>query len=408
MASLTIEEHRSRLDEIRTAIKELDTEYAGQVLPDEKRAEWNKLNDELETVEKTVEELEARADRIASLSRDGKTEEGADRGQIRTNAGSTRGGDIYDLTSLRSMPPEEQKQELRDRALRSVEKARFGGEGIGSEPKNREQFQGHISDLLDREFEREQLGHTVDDSVSRRILVTGSPIYRRALAKYVAGRGYALTGEEQRALSVGTGSAGGFAIVYQLDPTMVPTSNYSINPFRAISRNVQLTGTNEWKALTSGAITAAYAAEATQAGQRSDARTAGHHRGEGAGVRSVLDRARRGLGSAPGRDGAGPVGREGRPRGDEVRARCRPRVDGAEGHHHGGDGNDDRRRFGCVRDRRPLQGVRGASGAVSAARSVGVEPVHDRQGPPVRHGGRLGRVARQHGPERDARARPGG
>jgi HK97 family phage major capsid protein len=265
MASLTIEEHRSRLDEIRTAIKELDTEYAGQVLPDEKRAEWNKLNDELEAGEATVKELEARADRIASLSRDGKAEDGADRYQVRTNAGSTRGGDIYDLTSLRSMPPEEQKQELRDRALRSVEKARFGGEGIGSEPKNREQFQGHISDLLDREFEREQIGHTVDDSVSRRILVTGSPIYRRALAKYVAGRGYALTGEEQRALSVGTGSAGGFAIVYQLDPTMVPTSNYSINPFRAIARNVQLTGTNEWKALTSGAITAAYAAEATQA-----------------------------------------------------------------------------------------------------------------------------------------------
>jgi hypothetical protein len=129
MASLTIEEHRSRLDEIRTAIKELDTEYAGQVLPDEKRAEWNKLNDELEAGEATVKELEARADRIASLSRDGKAEDGADRYQVRTNAGSTRGGDIYDLTSLRSMPPEEQKQELRDRALRSVEKARFGGEG---------------------------------------------------------------------------------------------------------------------------------------------------------------------------------------------------------------------------------------------------------------------------------------
>jgi HK97 family phage major capsid protein len=262
----TLEEHRSRLEEIRSSIKELDTEFAGQTLPDDKRAQWNELNKDEETLVSTIKELEARSQRVAELAAvDKNVEAGSDRYQINTNASSTRGGDIYDLSQIRSMDPDTAKRELRDRALRSVEKARFGGEGLGSEPKNREQCQSHIDDLLEREFEREQIGHTVDDSIARRILVTGSPIYKRAMAKYVAGRQYALTSEEQRALSVGTGSAGGFALVYQLDPTMVPTSNYSINPFRAIARNVQLTGTNEWKALTSGAITAAYAAEATQA-----------------------------------------------------------------------------------------------------------------------------------------------
>jgi hypothetical protein len=97
-----------------------------------------------------------------------------------------------------------------------------------------------------------------------------------------------------------------------------------------------LAGTNEWKARHvrrdhrrvrgggDGGV-----------GQRADARAAGHHRREGAGVRAVLDRARPGLGRAPGRDGVAAAGREGRPRGDEVRGRRRPRLVRAEGHHHG-------------------------------------------------------------------------
>src|SRR2546423_1330692 len=77
--------------------------------------------------------------------------------------------------------------------------------------------------------------------IARRILITGSPAYRSAFFKSVLSGGMpvGLTGpemqsmDEARALSVGTGSAGGFAVVYTLDPTVVPTSNFSVNPWRA-------------------------------------------------------------------------------------------------------------------------------------------------------------------------------
>jgi HK97 family phage major capsid protein len=60
-----------------------------------------------------------------------------------------------------------------------------------------------------------------------------------------------------------TGSAGGFAVPFELDPTIIPTSNSSVNPFRAIARVIPITG-DEWRGVSSGAITASYAAEATE------------------------------------------------------------------------------------------------------------------------------------------------
>jgi HK97 family phage major capsid protein len=71
--------------------------------------------------------------------------------------------------------------------------------------------------------------------------------------------------QEQRAMAVGAGSTGGFAVPYQLDGTLVPTSNGSRNPFRQICRVVTISGTNEWRQATSGAMVASYATEALQA-----------------------------------------------------------------------------------------------------------------------------------------------
>lgn len=270
MADLTtIEEHRARQGEIKTVLQDMDAEFAGQVLPDDKRSEWNELNEELDNLGETISELAARSARLENLSGESRNVEPAIGTFGTRRAGVAAGDDIYDLATLRSADANTLRMELRDRSLRSVERARFGTAGIGSRAFNNEQCQSEVENLVQREFESERVGFDVESSISRRILITGSPTYKRAMAKYVAGRQYACTPEETRALSVGTGSAGGFALVYQLDPTMVPTSNYSVNPFRAIARNVQITGTNEWKALTSGAITAAYAAEATQSSDNS-------------------------------------------------------------------------------------------------------------------------------------------
>jgi HK97 family phage major capsid protein len=57
----------------------------------------------------------------------------------------------------------------------------------------------------------------------------------------------------------------GMPLVFTLDPTVIRTSSYVINPLRAISRIETISGTNEWRGLTSGAVVATYESEATEA-----------------------------------------------------------------------------------------------------------------------------------------------
>jgi HK97 family phage major capsid protein len=66
----------------------------------------------------------------------------------------------------------------------------------------------------------------------------------------------------ERAMSL-TAANGGYAVPYQLDPTILNTSNGVVNPIRQISRVEQIT-VDEWRGITSAGITASYAAEATE------------------------------------------------------------------------------------------------------------------------------------------------
>jgi HK97 family phage major capsid protein len=113
------------------------------------------------------------------------------------------------------------------------------------------------------------------------ILATGRPAYRDAFTKYVqsvnSGMPAVFTTDELkaiqrvdqvRAMSVGTGSAGGFAVPYQLDPTLLPSSGGSANPYRTVCR-VQTTTSNEWRGVTTGGMTLSYAAEAAPVGDNS-------------------------------------------------------------------------------------------------------------------------------------------
>ena len=68
MDPMSIEEIDARVTEIRSRLTELDTEYRGQVLPDDQRAEWNTLNEEKDNLDELREELEARSQRVAELA----------------------------------------------------------------------------------------------------------------------------------------------------------------------------------------------------------------------------------------------------------------------------------------------------------------------------------------------------
>jgi HK97 family phage major capsid protein len=69
--------------------------------------------------------------------------------------------------------------------------------------------------------------------------------------------------ESERALSL-TGSAGGFAVPFELDPTILLTSDGAVNPIREIAR-VESIGVDEWRGVSSAGVTASFTAEATEA-----------------------------------------------------------------------------------------------------------------------------------------------
>ncbi len=254
--SRLLNQYDQEIADLRSQVEQIHTSHAAEQLPEEQRAEWNRLNEELDKKQEARDEFKARADRLAAFA---PNEEAQERGadfQTRHPSAVT-GDDIYDLSTVRSRSDDPHGlTELRDRAMRELEGAEFPHERA-----DKEHAQGHIERML-RTIDYQADGK-VGGELARRMLVTGNPLYSQALGKYIKGHG--MNADEQRALSEGTGSAGGYAIVYTLDPTVVPTSNFSVNPFRAIARVEPISGTNEWRAITSGAITAAYAAEGTEA-----------------------------------------------------------------------------------------------------------------------------------------------
>lgn len=256
----TLEELRAHLNDTVERMKEIDGEAVGRTMTSEERTEWDALKVEREQTQTTITELEERSAYIATLAED-KPESREAGAHFHVRKEAARGDDIYDLSTVRmsAASPEDAQGELRDRAKRSVEAARF------EHPDADEaRSKAHVERLLDTVDYSDPQSGKVGGELARRILITGSPAYKRAFGKSLAGR--PLNQDESRALALGAGASGGFSVVYTLDPTIVPTSNFSVNPFRALARIETLSGTNEWKAVTSGAITAAYSPEATQAG----------------------------------------------------------------------------------------------------------------------------------------------
>lgn len=252
MASVTIEELEARQTEIRGRLKEIDAEYAGQPLPDDTKAEWNDLNAEHERNDELIGELRARKERVEALAGDeSRTERVGQADSRHARAGGTRvPKDVWAVEEYRavSTSPDDLNRLYLEGARRALEAGSFPHERA-----RREDVQEHIEKLLERDKENGEL--------ARRVLATGSPTYQRAFGKSLVGM--PLNGEEQRALSLTT-TEGGFAVPYQLDPTIIPTSNGAVNPLRQIAR-VETITTNEWRGVSSAGITAAYAAEAAEA-----------------------------------------------------------------------------------------------------------------------------------------------
>jgi HK97 family phage major capsid protein len=111
-----------------------------------------------------------------------------------------------------------------------------------------------------------------DGRFSRYLVATDNPAYKRAFPKLLSATPTALSREEiaavgqvqaaARSLSL-TGASGGFAVPFTLDPTIIPTSNHAVNPFRAIARVEQIV-TDDWNGVTSAGVSASWDAEGAE------------------------------------------------------------------------------------------------------------------------------------------------
>lgn len=159
----------------------------------------------------------------------------------------------WDLSSVNtwSRSKEEVAAELRARALCAVEKMRGATDKIRST----------ATDILE----------TFDDdrsTIARMALATSSPEYLRAWSKMARGQAHMISPDEQRALERAmslTDTQGGYLVPFQLDPTIILTSDGSKSQIRQAARKVVATG-DVWNGVSAGAVSWRWATEASEAG----------------------------------------------------------------------------------------------------------------------------------------------
>jgi HK97 family phage major capsid protein/HK97 family phage prohead protease len=255
---MTVEERTARQSEIRARMAEIDTEHSGAALPEPIQTEWDGLQAEYAEHDRAITASQERAALLRNLAETpGATE------RVETSRAGFVGGapavirrpdDIYDLAAVRQQARsiDEVPGLYRDRAMRAIETSQFPGAG------SREDAQERAAHLVD----------TIDDehaTLARRMLTTGSPLYARAFGKMMTKLSTnGLTAEESRALSLGTDASGGYAVPMQLDPTIILTSDGTINPLRQVARQVQIVG-KQWEGVTSAGVTVTRGAEASEA-----------------------------------------------------------------------------------------------------------------------------------------------
>ncbi|WGL50646.1 phage major capsid protein [Nocardioides sp. BP30] len=254
MANMTIEERAARMTDIDARLTEINTEHRGGALPDDVQAEWDTLATERAGHVEATEAQTKREEYLRSIADNPSAGESHDAPAARSAAFGApnvrKVVDPYDLNAMRTKARslDELHGLMHENAMRAVESARFPG------VEDRSAAQATVVDLLQR----------VDapDVLAQRILSTGSPAYERAFGKAISKK--PLSAEEQRALSLGSDEDGGYAVPFQLDPTVILTNDGVTNPLRGLARVVQITG-KKWEGLTSAGITVTRKGETDEA-----------------------------------------------------------------------------------------------------------------------------------------------
>jgi HK97 family phage major capsid protein len=230
--------------ELRASITKLEHEAAGRAFTADERKEWNTLNEQLD-------EFTTRRERVRAIV------EGRAPGHIEAGATFGPGQPLRD---------EHQPEHVRaghDAGLRTIER---NAGVLNAEAANR-------LDELIRERDPQGVGGRYMDAVADpsylsafgKMLADPTTGHLRFDAKEVAAVRAVSGVMAERAMSIGTGSAGGFAVPFVLDPSIILSGTGALNPVRNVARIITIEGAREWKGVASDGVTAGYVAEATAA-----------------------------------------------------------------------------------------------------------------------------------------------
>lgn len=243
-ATKTPEEVAQLRADIKTRLQEIDSEYQGRTFDQPAQEEFASLQElQRQAQSRETEFVMRRQAVMEAAAGTGGLEAGAPT-YARTHKKSNLPDNLHDLSEYRSRTSSEDAMValMIDGAKKASELARYPHERATDE-----NTKGNIHRLFE----------TIDDpaALARHVLATGSRSYARAFGKVVSGHESMLTAEERAGIAVvGTTTAGGYAVPYTFDPTLVLTNDGSFSQLRQIARVEQIMG-NTWKGLTSAGIT---------------------------------------------------------------------------------------------------------------------------------------------------------
>lgn len=231
---------RARREQSLAAMRAMVEDYAQRDddFSDEDQKRFDELEASAMSDTEAMDRISARVAAIDNL----RTATESD-GQFNINTRTS--DDPYDLGSLRY---DTSAQDLRGRAHTAIESDAFL-------PDSAKEAAVRILRSVDRKGEVAQL-----------VLATGNPHYRSAFPKLATGQQWALTEDERRAVARAqnmSNGAGGFAVPFTLDPTIIWTDAGVINPMRQLATIKTIT-TEDWSGVTSAGATAHWRGEAEE------------------------------------------------------------------------------------------------------------------------------------------------
>lgn len=260
-----IERLEARNAELLAELEKIDQDAGTEARSEDQTKRWTEIEAELDKNKGQLDELRSAAkDRE---TRKAKLKDSRARwGSVKTKIDADD-SDLYDV-DIRSAfaPAEAVHADLASRAMKIV-----------GDKKVQRHLEPSQVEHLERVF-RTKNGDLDGQLLSAYAIATSNPAYRSAFQKATGSLHPVFEGEEgravsevqalQRAMSVGTQAAGGFAVPVIIDPTIIMTAQGTENDILRLARVETITN-DQWRGLTSAGVTWKFDAEAAPANDNS-------------------------------------------------------------------------------------------------------------------------------------------